>query len=152
MKPFNLERMLAGDPVICKNGKIPSHISYSLNKNDIEPITIFVAGDIRTLTRDGQVPYPFYGEEYGLLMQDEEVKRVPFNLDRMIRGDYVICRNGYVPINLCYYPDHKNFPVCFKINGTSKSCTREGKINLLGIDEFDLFMAYQLENEFDEVF
>ena len=54
MKPFNLDRMIAGDPVICRDGEIPYDFYYVVKDRGIYPIKCTIVASLVEFTKDGK--------------------------------------------------------------------------------------------------
>jgi len=77
--------------------------------------------------------------------EEKEVEMYPFDLERMIAGSPIICRNGVTPTQASYFStvccDYN--PICCVINGEIETFSNKGRYFSNGIDEdheLDLFM------------
>ena len=223
MKKFDLDRALAGDKIVCRNGYVPQDFHYF--DIDIDyPIFCVIDNRIHPFTKNG-----LYVENvnhmYDLFMQEEEpgktvvarsagktamagsegtiltntfmigehnindlaqkvneihqeivvakreqdltkqkdatpkINYFKFTLDRMLKGDKVVCRNGLIPEKLFYLRDtHINWPdesyiqekiggsytIMAIIDGDTKYFRTDGKHKPgPGLSDFDLFMKYE---------
>ena len=75
MKPFNLERFLAGDPVVCRDGTVPTEAHYFASiSNGEEKIVVVVDGMAFWVYDDGR-QYRHADSESDLMMAPRTVEK-----------------------------------------------------------------------------
>ena len=111
MKPFDLERALAGEPIICRNGHIPEEWHYFESaSNNVHPIKFVISGNLYGVDKNGRL-YPSCESELDLCMVspkrlgwvniyrgaickgvfDTELEALQHNLDHHAPGERVAC-------------------------------------------------------------
>ena len=75
MRPFDLERFLAGDPVVCRDGTVPTEVHYFASiSNGEEKIVAVVDGMALWVCDDGR-QYRHVNSESDLMMAPRTVEK-----------------------------------------------------------------------------
>ena len=95
MKPFDLEKALAGEPVVTRDGRPVTQVTKFDAPNDPNPVVAVIDGDTQSFTLTGA----YFGQgkenEYDLFMATKTVKKEGWvNLYRSFDGECTIAANS----------------------------------------------------------
>jgi len=155
MKPFNLERALAGDKVITRDGREVTQLVHFKNVETSNDLFGVLEHCILSWKENGN----YWGDDVFDLFMAPIMK--PFDINAVLRGEKVVTRNGCEVTNIeIYYSEVcKDYYLrgvvgdAVMFNGGSW-CMRSGKFKYKSIDgpNWDLFIEEpktlaELENE-----
>lgn len=77
----------------------------------------------------------------------------PFDLQKFLDGEPVICRGGIVPSEVHYFEtDNTDYPICVISNGNSHWVSNTGKFNKELDSYYDLFMKPKVKTYWVNVY